>query len=1292
MKTLDAPPPMNTTRPALLNLKLKFPLLCAVFVAATMFGLRADDVYWLSGSSGNWDATDNWQGGALPTEADNVIIGSGSVYINVSGTSTTASIGHGIDEVAYVTIGNGGVWMPSGTDMILPTGTTWIGNSGTGIVTVESGGVWMSSGSNANGDFLRLGENDGAYGEINVKDGGYFESSGIFVGGTGGTGVINIEAGGTMAIRNGTLYIARYDGSYGEVNIDGHFISGYNNTSVPGSYYVPVGYTAGSVGVVNLGATGIVDSGIIDIAKNASASGTVTIAGRWNVNTTGNNVIGNEGTGFLEIKDTGVLNMLKNASFVMGNSLAASGTAIISGSVINANTVYIGNKTTGENTFILNEGAHFDNTANSWFGRNPADEGSGLSTAIVNGYWYTGGYMRIAENGTSVLNIGETGVVKINSYMYLGNNGTSNSGTAMVNGYLEINDNFHLGQAGSRGDLYIGQTGTVATNVKSGAGMRITYSTPLSTASVGVDGVLNSNLYIILAHHGKSDMFVGQTGTVTAGTYIAIGQGDSHNNAITTGEIGIDNYVTSYGGTMMVDGYAKAGTYIQVGNRTYGRLDISTTGTVIAGTILRMGLATSGSTPAVGVVNVDGYLQVGTDLQNGTKGIGYLDIRSTSNVTIGGNYSQNANSTLRAELDSARRADTLYPDLSAPLFTAGGAATLSGTLHVHGDAIQNIPNFEYDADGYAKASTLTGIPVFRANGGISGDFTTVVIDGLTIPPGLPDFIRGGGLKVNEGGPVDTRYDIGYGLAWKSGVASAHGDFTVGAGYTFEADLQLTDRNLVFDSGWDGKSLVKKGEGTLILSVENAYTGATTVESGTLLFAGPVRHTIGDLTNNGVIDIRGNTGFRTLTASTLAGSGTFNMAVDLASGKGDRIVINGDATGTYRLNITGSSSLGDSMPTGDEPTITLLSIGGVNDIDYNAGGTDPNGLAFEGNFDYGVFNYAVEMQGHNIVIVNTGLDPVSFDPIKGVPGAQSVLWFDQQDNVSRRLGELRAPREQGMGLDLWARAHASSATLGGGSTEMRKSDVDMWGAEIGIDYTWRFDTDRVTAGAYIGYGSADQDFRAISSSNAGKVTGDSDILGFGGYAAWLNDSGWFANSTLSLAQYDNKFDARDGSNNSTRGDYDDRAFGVTAEIGRRIDITNGWFVEPAVQGAIVRFIRGSYTTEGSDVASQLRVHGSDATINRIRGTVRVGRTWQLAGNWFEVAVRGGAVRERSTGGEVNIGSANRWRPNLDGERFEAGFGIYWKPFDVGQVYFDYEYAGGTCYNKPWGISVGFRLSL
>jgi autotransporter-associated beta strand protein len=76
--------------------------------------------------------------------------------------------------------------------------------------------------------------------------------------------------------------------------------------------------------------------------------------------------------------------------------------------------------------------------------------------------------------------------------------------------------------------------------------------------------------------------------------------------------------------------------------------------------------------------------------------------------------------------------------------------------------------------------------------------------------------------------------VGQSLRWNA-HEEAHGNFTLtNPDSQFTLGVELKDVKGTFDpTEWDGKTLTKKGLGTLVLATKNSYTGATNVEAGTL---------------------------------------------------------------------------------------------------------------------------------------------------------------------------------------------------------------------------------------------------------------------------------------------------------------------------------------------------------------------------------------------------------------------------------------------------------------------------
>jgi len=178
---------------------------------------------------------------------------------------------------------------------------------------------------------------------------------------------------------------------------------------------------------------------------------------------------------------------------------------------------------------------------------------------------------------------------------------------------------------------------------------------------------------------------------------------------------------------------------------------------------------------------------------------------------------------------------------------------VKGELKVENNSGINITRLDFDED-WALARIQGGgsepaAQVIKTTGGINGAFNVQVAGGLAPSS---DF-----LKV-RGEQVGNDYEVRLGLAWFSkerdpsrtavsgdSVMDAHGGFTVDAGGSFTIGGALAKRtdvpNFIDETteaggaaGWDGNSLTKRGDGTLILNADNTYDGLTKIDGGTLV--------------------------------------------------------------------------------------------------------------------------------------------------------------------------------------------------------------------------------------------------------------------------------------------------------------------------------------------------------------------------------------------------------------------------------------------------------------------------
>ena len=266
-----------------------------------------------------------------------------------------------------------------------------------------------------------------------------------------------------------------------------------------------------------------------------------------------------------------------------------------------------------------------------------------------------------------------------------------------------------------------------------------------------------------------------------------------------------------------------------------------------------------------------------------------------------------ADSTLHANSLTLQESSILNVDLSAaalasansaPLIT-GGEIALGGDLHISnsGNAL-DIGTLTSDA----QLQDIETITLIDTDTAITGDFASLSTDTDSIPDYLSVF---GQTSATD----NTQYQLGVGLSWYAGQSGsvatpAHGTFTLDGGKQFTVNSQLEDVASDTRSGWDGKSLTKKGEGTLTLTSNNTYSGTTAVQEGTLW-----------LTETGVIGAAGSQQYVTIgKGSTLGGNGTVNGNVDNAGTLrfGDNtsaqssFIINGNVTNKGSIASSGTT--------------------------------------------------------------------------------------------------------------------------------------------------------------------------------------------------------------------------------------------------------------------------------------------------------------------------------------------------------------------------------------------------
>jgi autotransporter family porin len=282
-----------------------------------------------------------------------------------------------------------------------------------------------------------------------------------------------------------------------------------------------------------------------------------------------------------------------------------------------------------------------------------------------------------------------------------------------------------------------------------------------------------------------------------------------------------------------------------------------------------------------------GSSQTQVDVQQGT-----LNLAQTGTFTTTGNFTTYSGATTQIGQKSAtlqvgevftQQADsTLKVTLGAlPAITAD-TALLDGQLMIDG--------FSYDIQP-AKASVIDAFSytLIHTLNGITGGFANNPVEGTSL-----NYLLHEGYISADG----KDYDVGFKLAWTDGGQPVGtGEFTLPPNTAFDVDIVLADQTPSaggFASGWDGKSLSKNGDGLLVLSANNTYTGPTTINGGILRtdIANAFVNSNDIVINGGVLDLNG-----------------FDQHANQLAGTGGQIQLNG-AT----LNIDNTTQ--DSLFAGD----------------------------------------------------------------------------------------------------------------------------------------------------------------------------------------------------------------------------------------------------------------------------------------------------------------------------------------------------------------------------------------
>ncbi|EGO0202921.1 autotransporter outer membrane beta-barrel domain-containing protein [Salmonella enterica] len=914
-------------------------------------------------SATGWDGTSLIKQGAgtLILNAENTYTGGTTISGGTLVATNVDALGSGdVTDDATLELNTGGTF-----DNAI-SGSGQVVKSGDGALTLSgansySGGTLISDGTLVASNVEALGTGDVTdNATLALNTGGTFDNaisgSGNVVKSGDGTLTLsgsNTYTGGTL-ISDGTLVASNVEAlGTGDVTNDAVLelnTGGDFDNAISGSgQVVKSGDDMLTLSGSNTYTGGTTISGGTLVASNVEALGTgdVTDNAVLELNTGGDFDNAISGSGQVEKSGDDVLT-LSGANSYSGGTLISDGTLVAS----NVEALGTGD-VTDDATLELNTGGTFDNA----IGGSGNVVKSGDDTLTLSGSnSYTGG--TLISSGTLVAtNVDALG-----------------SGDVTDNATLELNTGgtFDNAISGSGQVVKSGDETLTLSGANSYTGGTLISSGTLVANDVNALGTgdVTDNAVLELNTGGDFDNAI-SGGTLVATSVEALGSGDVTDNAVLELNTGgtFDNAISG------------SGQVVKSGDKT---LTLSGANSYTGGTTISGGTLVASNVEALGSGDIDNYasLQLNASGQFVTANLTTHDNAITA---IGAGSALRAN-TLTQEANSTLAVHLI--DSNSGAIVTADHANLGGTLDITG--IGNVAK-SWTRDAYAYT-------LIDTDSAINSDFAQFTVAGMDAKQ--VDFLTVDG-RVNA--DDDTRYDVTASLSWyadsDNAATDAHGTFTLSEqGHSFTLNTALTDVDATLnpDSAtyWDGKSLIKRGAGTLILGAQNTYSGDTDVQEGALWLAETA--TIGSAGSAQAVNIAANAAFGghnstvnghvnnqgslyfvdTFTVNgdvvnssamisgsdqpnntlTIAGNYTgndghlyLNTQLGDDSSPTDKLIVTGDTAGSTTLHITNVNGLGAQTVNG----IEVIEVGGQSDGDFRL---------YKGHVDINAWTYTLKQDG------------------------------------------------------------------------------------------------------------------------------------------------------------------------------------------------------------------------------------------------------------------------------------------------------------------------------------------
>ena len=958
--------------------------------------------YWTGGNGSSWvdtnfsttiNGTASIDGSSLTTSSD-VIFAS----TNAGNLTTTLGANYSINTLAISTpeVAING----SNTLNVTSSSSSAINVSAAGNTTINAGLAGSAGLLKSGAGTLTLNGSNTYAGGTTIAGGTVVVGSTTALGNSSSTITLNPLSGNTATIRSGVANLT-ISNAFALPSGTMAFDTNSTNSTLSGNISGPGALTKIGLGILALngsntytGATTI-DAGTLTLSGGLSGS-SVTING-GTLNQTSAGTIAGTGT---------------TLTLSSGNATLAGANTYTGATTINAGTLALSGGLSGSNVTI-NGGALNQTSVGTIAGTGTTFTLSGGNATLAGTNTYTGS--TTINGGTlSVSAITNGGVAGA-----LGNSTNAVGNLVLGGGTLEYTAS---GNSTDRNfTLTAGTTSTISVTNSSAnltiSGASATTTGALTKAGSGTLILSGNNTYTGATTINAGTLQIGANGTSGS---LSSSSAIANNGSLVINRsdaVALGNIISGTGNLTKLG----QGNLALSGNNTYTGVTTISSGNMTISHSNALGSTIGGTTvSANAVLELQGGISVGAEALTLT-GTGIGDTGALRNMS--GNNSYGGNITLAAtgvRIGSASGILTLTGDLAGNnttvRFSAGSGIVLSGNLNLGTGSLLLDSGFLTlsGSNSYSGKTGLTGgtayinsIKNVGAGASSLGAVTTaangVIELGSNNTSGVLVY-TGNGDSTDR--IIDLKGSTGSATLDQSGSGTLRftSDFTATGAGSKTLTLQGSTAGIgeiaaavVNNNSTNTTSLTKNGTGTWILSGANTYTGATTINTGTLQIGnGSSTGTLSassTITNNGTIVFNRSGTFTQGTDFANGISGTGNLT---QAGAGNLIInaansytgVTTVANGT--LTLSGSGTLGTSTITITGGTLDLGGQSLTNTFSSLTGGTISNGTLSNNGGNYALQNGTVStnLAGTN-GLVKTGNGTLTLTGSNTYSGATTI---------------------------------------------------------------------------------------------------------------------------------------------------------------------------------------------------------------------------------------------------------------------------------------------------------------